>query len=148
MQGAGKGLKWRHMAKNKKFSGGGASQRQLRVGELIRRTLSEVLIRGDVHDPDLNRMSITVSEVRVTPDLSIATAYVLPLGGKGKDEAIASLAANKGELRRLLSKEMTTKHTPDLRFVLDETFDRMDETNRLLSDETVRKDVSAPSDEA
>ncbi|WP_298294435.1 30S ribosome-binding factor RbfA [uncultured Litoreibacter sp.] len=136
------------MAKNKKFSGGGASQRQLRVGELIRRTLSEVLIRGDVHDPDLNRMSITVSEVRVTPDLSIATAYVLPLGGKGKDEAIASLAANKGELRRLLSKEMTTKHTPDLRFVLDETFDRMDETNRLLSDETVRKDVSAPSDEA
>ncbi len=100
-------------------------------------------MRGDVHDPDLNRMSITVSEVRVTPDLSIATAFVLPLGGKGKDEAIEALAKNKGELRRLLSKEMTTKHTPDLRFLLDETFDRMDETNRLLNQDTVRRDVDA-----
>lgn len=131
------------MAKSKKFSGGGSSQRQLRVGELIRRTLSDVLLRGDVHDPDLNRMSITVSEVRVTPDLSIATAFVLPLGGKGKEEAIAALAKNKGELRRLLSKEMTTKHTPDLRFLLDETFDRMDETNRLLNQDDVRRDLQA-----
>lgn len=135
------------MAKSKKFSGGGASQRQLRVGELIRRTLSDVLMRGDVHDPDLNRMSITVSEVRVTPDLSIATAFVLPLGGKDKEKAIAALAQNKGELRRLLSKEMTTKHTPDLRFMLDETFDRMDETSRLLNQEAVRRDVEASRDD-
>lgn len=131
------------MAKKKKFSGGGQSQRQLRVGEMIRRTLSELLMRGDVHDPDLNRMSITVSEVRVTPDLSIATAYVLPLGGKGKKEAIAALAENKGELRRLLAKEMTTKHTPDLRFQLDESFDRMEETARLLNQDVVRRDVAA-----
>ena len=135
------------MAKSKKHTGGSASQRQLRVGELIRRTLSDVLMRGDVHDPDLNRMSITVSEVRVTPDLSIATAFVLPLGGKGKEEAIAALAQNKGELRRLLSKEMTTKHTPDLRFMLDETFDRMDETSRLLNQEAVRRDVEASRDD-
>lgn len=136
------------MAKNKKFSGGGASQRQLRVGEMIRRTLSELLMRGDVHDPDLNRMSITVSEVRVTPDLSIATAFVLPLGGKDADKAIALLAQNKGELRRLLSKEMTTKHTPDLRFLPDETFDRMDETSRLLGQEAVRRDVAAEDGDA
>ena len=100
-------------------------------------------MRGDVHDPDLNRMSITVSEVQVTPDLSIATAYVLPLGGKDKDKAIAALAQNKGELRRLLSKEMTTKHTPDLRFLLDQTFDQMDETSRLLNQDAVRRDVEA-----
>lgn len=136
------------MAKNKKFSGGGASQRQLRVGEMIRRTLSELLMRGEVHDPDLNRMSITVSEVRVTPDLSIATAFVLPLGGKDADKAIALLAQNKGELRRLLSKEMTTKHTPDLRFLPDETFDRMDETSRLLGQEAVRRDVAAGDGDA
>ena len=59
----------------------GPSQRQLRVGELIRRTLSEVLMRGDIHDPDLNRLSITVGEVRTSPDLKIATAFVMPLGG-------------------------------------------------------------------
>jgi len=136
------------MAK-KSFSGGaGPSQRQLRVGELIRRTLSEVLSRGDIHDPDLNRMSITVSEVRVSPDLKIATAFVLPLGGKDSDKAIALLAQNKGELRRLLSKEMTTKHTPDLRFLPDETFDRMDETSRLLGQDAVRHDVEAGDGDA
>ena len=83
------------MAKNKSHDGSGPSQRQLRVGELIRRTLSEVLARGDVHDPELNRMSITVGEVRVSPDLKIATAYVLPLGGKGQDEVLKLLARNK-----------------------------------------------------
>ena len=88
------------MAKNIFQDGPGPSQRQLRVGELIRRTLSEVLARGDVHDPDLNRMSITVGEVRTSPDLRIATAYVLPLGGEGQDEVIALLARNKGELRK------------------------------------------------
>ena len=78
------------MAKNKFHDGPGPSQRQLRVAELIRRTLSDVLARGDVHDPDLNRMSITVGEVRTSPDLKIATAYVLPLGGQGQDEVIRS----------------------------------------------------------
>ena len=72
------------MAKNKFHDGPGPSQRQLRVGELIRRTLSEVLARGDVHDPDLNRMSITVGEVRTSPDLRIATAYVFRWVAKGR----------------------------------------------------------------
>ena len=78
------------MASNRFNTGHGPSQRQLRVGELIRRTLSDVLLRGDVHDPDLNRFSITVGEVRTSPDLKVATAYVLPLGGHDAEEALAA----------------------------------------------------------
>ncbi|MCY4180624.1 MAG: 30S ribosome-binding factor RbfA [Litoreibacter sp.] len=131
------------MANNSHHAGAGPSQRQLRVGELIRRTLADVLNRGDIHDPDLNRMSITVSEVRTSPDLKIATVFVLPLGGEKRKEAIEALARNKGELRRALSKEMTMKYSPDLRFLLDESFDRMDETSRLLRQENVRRDVDS-----
>lgn len=130
-----------HMAKNKFHDGPGPSQRQLRVAELIRRTLSEVLQRGDIHDPELNRMSITVGEVRTSPDLKIATAYVLPLGGDGAEEAIALLARNRGELRRAVGKKTGLKYAPDLRFRLDDTFDRMDETREIFSREEVRRDT-------
>ena len=133
----------RRMAKNQFNDGPGPSQRQLRVGELIRRTLAEVLARGDVHDPELNRMSITVGEVRVSPDLRIATAFVLPLGGKGQEDVIALLARNRGELRRVIGKKLAMKHTPDLRFRLDETFDQMDETRRLFGEDRVRRDVES-----
>ncbi|MFD1195905.1 30S ribosome-binding factor RbfA [Seohaeicola saemankumensis] len=125
----------------KSTSSSSPGQRQLRVGELIRRTLSEVLLRGDVHDPDLNRMSITVGEVRVTTDLRVATIYVLPLGGEGKDEVIKLLARNKGELRRIIGKKVALKFAPELRFQLDETFDRMDETRRLFAQDAVRRDL-------
>lgn len=131
------------MAQNRFFQGAGPSQRQLRVGELIRRTLSDVLARADVHDPELNRMSITVGEVRTSPDLKIATAYVMPLGGGNRDEALAALRRNKAELRRLVARSLTLKFAPDLRFALDETFDRMDETRRLLNDDRVRRDIAA-----
>lgn len=129
------------MARNRHPEGGAPSQRQLRVGELIRRTLSEILARGDVHDPDLSRLSITVGEVRTSPDLKVATAYVLPLGGRDVDVAMEALSRNRGELRRLVSKSLTLKYSPELRFRIDETFDRMDETRRLLSDEHVRQDL-------
>ncbi len=129
------------MGRNKFHDGQGPSQRQLRVGELIRRTLADVLARGDVHDPDLNRMSITVGEVRTSPDLKIATAYVLPLGGRGSDEVLKLLARNKGELRRMIGKKLALKYAPDLRFQLDDTFDRMDDTRRMLSQDAVRRDV-------
>lgn len=135
------------MAKNKTHDGSGPSQRQLRVGELIRRSLSDVLARGDIHDPDLNAMSITVGEVRTSPDLKIATAYVLPLGGKGKETVVALLARNKSELRHLVGKKLALKYLPDLRFRLDETFDQMDETRRMLSQEVVRRDADAPDPE-
>ena len=136
------------MASNRFTHGPGPSQRQLRVGELIRRTLSDVLLRGDVHDPDLNRHSITVGEVRTSPDLKVATAYVLPLGGRDADEALAALRRNTRELRHLVSKEMTLKYAPDLRFVLDETFDRMDDTRRLFEQDRVRRDVEQNDDDA
>ena len=129
------------MAKNKFHDGPGPSQRQLRVGELIRRTLADVLARGDIHDPDLNRMSITVGEVRTSPDLKIATAYVLPLGGKGQENVLKLLAQNKSELRRAIGKKTGLKFTPDLRFQLDQTFDQMDETRRMLNQDHVRQDI-------
>jgi ribosome-binding factor A len=134
-------LIWTSMAKNKNQSGRGPSQRQLRVGELIRRKLAEVLNRGDVHDPDLNRMSITVGEVRVSPDLRLATAFVLPLGGDGQQEALDALRRNRYELRHIISKALALKHSPELRFAIDDTFDRMDETRRLFASENVQRDL-------
>lgn len=134
------------MAKNMQHESRGPSQRQLRVGELIRRTLSDVLIRGEIHDPDLNRMSITVGEVRISPDLRIATAYVLPLGGRGRDEALAALRRNRNELRRAVSKEVTLKFSPEIKFAIDETFDRLDDTRRLFEQEDVRRDLDRPEE--
>lgn len=136
------------MSKHRSHHREGPSQRQLRVGELIRRTIADVLMQGGIHDPDLNRLSITVGEVRVTPDLHIATVFVMPLGGGQREEAIAALARNKGELRHLVGKATALKHTPDLRFMIDDTFDRMDETRRLFADETVRRDIERANDEA
>lgn len=130
------------MGKRNRFEGSGPSQRQLRVGELIRRALSDVLMRGDIHDPELNAISITVGEVVTTPDLKKARVYVMPLGGDQREETLTVLRRNKGELRRALTREVTLKYAPDLHFVIDETFDRMDETRRLFADERVRRDVS------
>jgi ribosome-binding factor A len=135
------------MAQNRFSQGQGPSQRQLRVGELIRRTLSDVLLRADVHDPDLNRHSITVGEVRTSPDLKVATAYVLPLGGHDAQDALAALRRNTAELRHLVAKGLTLKYAPQLRFQLDETFDRLDDTRRMFADERVRRDVEAGDDE-
>lgn len=136
------------MARNKYHEGRGPSQRQLRVGELVRRTLSGVLARGDVHDPELNAMSITVGEVRCSPDLKIATVYVMPLGGANRTEAIQALKRNRGELRRAIMREMTLKYAPDLRFVIDDTFDRMDDTRRMFADARVQRDLAKGTDGA
>jgi ribosome-binding factor A len=124
----------------------GPSQRQLRVGEMIRRRLSDVLNRGEVHDPDLNRMSITVGEVRTSPDLKIATAFILPLGGHGRDEALSALRLHRVELRRVVAKGLALKYAPELRFELDESFDRMDETRRLLAQDVVQRDIARADD--
>lgn len=129
------------MAKNKHHDGAGPSQRQLQVGETVRRTLAEVLSRGDIHDADLARMSVTVGEVRMSPDLKIATAYVMPLGGQGQGELPGLLARNKGELRRVVGKKLGLKFAPDLRFRLDPTFDAMDDTRRLFNRDDVQRDL-------
>ncbi|MEM6478316.1 MAG: 30S ribosome-binding factor RbfA [Pseudomonadota bacterium] len=129
------------MGKNKFHDGPGPSQRQLRVGELIRRTLSEVLARGDIHDADLTGRSITVSEVTTSPDLKIATIYVMPLGGKDHGTVIEALARNKAEMRRVIGKKSALKFTPDLRFRIDETFDRLEETREMFAQAAVRRDL-------
>ncbi len=129
------------MANNKSSDGAGPTQRQLQVGENVRRTLAEVLIRGDIHDADLARMSVTVGEVRMSTDLKIATAYVMSLGGQGQDELVGLLARNKHELRRAVAKKLGLKFAPDLRFRLDTTFDQMDETRRLFAQGEVRRDL-------
>ena len=139
---------WGPMSNKRTSSGTGPKQRQLRVGELIRRTLSDMLNRAEIHDPDLNRMSITIGEVSLSTDLKVATVYVMPLMGTvSVDEAIAALARNKYALRRRLGSEMTLKYAPDLRFRPDETFDRLDETRRLFSDEKVQRDIAARDDD-
>ncbi|MEO1328093.1 MAG: 30S ribosome-binding factor RbfA [Pseudomonadota bacterium] len=129
------------MGKRTFNSGTGPSQRQRQVGEALRRALSEILLRGDFRDPELSRWSITVGEVRASPDMKHATAFVLPLGGKDADAALDALKANAGEIRHQLGKAVKLKYTPTLRFALDETFDRMDETRRLLDSEAVRRDL-------
>ncbi|OYX24086.1 MAG: ribosome-binding factor A [Rhodobacterales bacterium 32-66-7] len=134
---------------NKRFpNASGPSQRQLRVGELIRRTLADVLNRGEIHDPDLNAMSITVGEVSVSADLKVATVYVMPLmGSVPVADTVTALARNKGELRHHIAKGLTLKNVPDLRFRADETFDRLDETRRLFANPTVQRDLEAPEEE-
>ncbi|GAA3856754.1 hypothetical protein GCM10022404_04620 [Celeribacter arenosi] len=88
-------------------------------------------------------MTITVGEVRITPDLRTATAYVLPLGGKDAEAALEALRRNKGEIRHQVGKALGIKHTPDLRFAIDDTFDRMDATRRLFDDERVQRDIAS-----
>ena len=135
------------MASSRFSSASGPSQRQLRVGELIRRTLSEVLNRGEIHDPDLNRIPITVGEVRTSPDLRVATAFVMPLGGDKRDETLALLRKHRGELRHHIGRATGLKFAPELRFALDETFDRMDETRRMFADPTVQGDIARGEDD-
>lgn len=130
------------MASNKSHVARGPSQRQLRVGESIRRALSEILSRGDVHDLELSRMSITVGEVRVSADLKIATCYVLPLGGDGKDGLLKLLAKNMYDIRHTINKKLALKHSPELRFQLDDTFDQMDATRKMLAQEHVARDIA------
>jgi ribosome-binding factor A len=135
------------MAKGRFNSGKGPTQRQLRVGEVIRRRLSDVLMRADHHDAELSGFSITVSEVRTSPDLKVATAYVMPLGGEGAERVLAALRRNKGELRHLVAQGLELKFAPELRFALDGTFDRMDDARRIFAEPRVQADLAAPDDD-
>ncbi len=129
------------MAKNSFQDNSGPTQRMLRVGESLRRVLSDALMRGEIHDPELNALHITVGEVRTSTDLKIATVYVLPLGGEKREEAIAALKRNKYELRRYIGKQMKLKYAPDLRFLIDDTFDKLDASRRMFSQDKVQQDL-------
>ena len=125
-----------------------ASQRQLRVGELIRHALAEMLTRGDVHDPVLESHMITIPEVRMTADLKLATIYVMPLGGRDVNEVIAALNDNKKFLRGEIAHRVNLKFAPDIRFRADERFDEAERIEKLLRTPAVQRDIERDTDES
>ena len=122
-----------------KKSGGG--QRNLRVGEEIRHALADIFIRGEVHSMDLFGASITVSEVRVSPDLKNATAYVMPLAGENKEGMLEALKKSSPELRHLVSKRVKLRHIPKIFFALDESYEEAQRINNLLKNPDVARDI-------
>jgi ribosome-binding factor A len=117
------------------------SQRQLRVGELVRHALAEILQRGEVHDDALEGMVVTVPEVRMSPDLKVATAFVVPLGGKGGVELLAALERNRKYLRGEVAHRIELRYAPELCFRLDESFDEGERIDRLLEQPEVKRDL-------
>ncbi len=130
----------------KRSEASGPSQRQQRVAELVRHALAEVLSRGDIQDPVLTRQIVTVPEVRMSPDLKLATAYVMPLGGDHEREVLAALDRNKKLLRQEVARRINLKFAPDLRFHRDETFDEFARIDALLRTEKVQRDVAKADD--
>jgi ribosome-binding factor A len=129
------------MAKTRPVSGASRSQRQLRVAEVIRRALADILARGDLHEPELGQVSVTVSEVRVSPDLRHATAFVLPLGGVNTEGVLKALNRSRAEARRLVTAQIDLRFSPELAFEADRSFDQMDRTRELLRSPEVSRDI-------
>ncbi|MGA8898213.1 30S ribosome-binding factor RbfA [Bradyrhizobium sp.] len=125
----------------------GGSQRQLRVGETVRHAVAEILAHGNVHDPDLEGHIITVPEVKMSPDLKLATVYVMPLGGRDTDKVIAALARNKKFLRGEVAHRVNLKFAPDLRFRIDDRFDEAERIEKLLRTPEVQRDIAPDSDD-
>lgn len=133
------------MSRSAKSRGGasakGPSQRMLRVGELIRHKVAEMLVRGDIHDDVIASHSITIPEVRLSPDLKLATVYVMPLGGKDIRPVIEALNRNKKYIRAEVAHTLDLRYAPDLRFREDETFEEATRIDRLLDSPKVKQDV-------
>jgi ribosome-binding factor A len=117
------------------------SQRQLRVAEMIRHKIADMLTRGEVHDDVIANHVITVPEVRLTPDLRLATIYVMPLGGGDASSVVDALDRNKRYIRGEVARAINLKFAPDIRFRFDETFDEAARIDRLLDSPKVRRDV-------
>ena len=130
----------------KKSSAPGGSQRQLRVGEQVRHAIAEILAQGSVHDADLEGHIITVPEVRMSPDLKLATIYVMPLGGRDTEVVLAALERNKKFLRGDVARRVNLKFAPDLRFRVDERFDEAERIEKLLRTPAVQKDLEQNPD--
>jgi ribosome-binding factor A len=119
----------------------GGSQRQLRVGELVRHALAEMLTRGEVHDPVIESHLVTVPEVRMTADLRLATVYIMPLGGRDADEVVAAFERHKKFLRAELAHRINLKFAPDIRFRVDERFAEAERIEKLLHSPEVKRDL-------
>ena len=117
------------------------SQRQLRAGELIRHALTDILAREEFADPALHGKSITITEVRISPDLKNASAFAAPLGGEDMGKTIEALNRAAGFIRGRLSREIEMRHTPNLRFLADDSYDEARRIDELLSSERVRRDL-------
>jgi len=126
----------------------GPSQRALRVGELIRHAMSDMLARGDVHDPVLEGHLVTVPEVRMTADLRLATIYVMPLGGRDVDVVIAALEHHKRYLRGEIAHRVNLKFAPEIRFHVDERFDEAERIEKLLRTPAVQRDLKSDEGES
>ena len=125
----------------------GPSQRQQRVAELVRHALAEVLSRGDLQDPVLTSHVVTIPEVRMSPDLRLATAYVMPLGGRDETEVLAALERNRKHLRHEVATRVNLKFAPDLRFRRDDSFDEAARVEAILRSEKVQRDLAKPPGE-
>lgn len=137
------------MAKFNQNQAGGRSVRLLRVGESVRHALSNILMRGDIQDADLTKTPITVTEVKVSPDLRNASVYFLPLGGQNSDVIKKALEKNSAYIRGQLAKMVTMKYLPKLQFKVDPSFDEAGKVNTLLAQPKVQQDLHRedPSDE-
>jgi ribosome-binding factor A len=119
----------------------GPSQRQLRVGEVLRHSLSEIVQRGEIRDPVLESVSVTVTQVKPSPDMRHATVFVEPLGGKHAKEVVEALNRHKGFIRGLMGKTIALRFTPELRFVEDTSFEEAEKIETLLRSSRVRQDL-------
>ena len=124
----------------------GPSQRQLRVGEMLRHALSDILRRNEIHDPELDGVSVTITQVKPSPDMRYATVYCAPLGGQNAGPIIAALNRHKGFMRGEMGHMITTKFTPDLRFVEDQSFAEAEKIENLLKSPEVQRDLVSPQD--
>ncbi|MGY6636132.1 MAG: 30S ribosome-binding factor RbfA [Erythrobacter sp.] len=135
------------MAKREIHTAEQQSVRVLKVGERVRHILSELLARGEVHDDVVNAAHISVTEVRMTPDLRHATAYIKPLMGAGEDEVVHALRQNTAFLQREVAQRLGLKFAPKLKFRKDESFAEADRIEALLRDPKVARDLSDDPDE-
>jgi ribosome-binding factor A len=119
----------------------GPSQRMLRVGELVRHALAAIFARGEVEDDALTGAVVTVPEVRMTPDLKIANAYVMPLGGQHAEEIVAALNRNRKFIRGRVAPQINMKYAPEIRFFVDDTFDEASRIDALLRSDRVQRDL-------
>jgi len=125
----------------------GPSQRALRAGEVIRHAIADILSRGEVHDPVIQGHVITVPEVRMSPDLKLATIYVMPLGGRDEKAVVEALERNKRFLRGEIAHRVNLKFAPDIRFRIDERFAEAERIAKLLHSPQVQRDLEDGDDE-
>ena len=133
--------------KHHRDQGPGGSQRQLRVGELVRHAIADMLTRGEVHDPVIEGHLITVPEVRMSPDLKLATIYVMPMGGRDASEVIAAFEKHKKFLRAEIAHRINLKFAPDIRFRMDDRFAEAERIDKLLRSPEIARDLKHEDEE-